>query len=184
MWTPAQVHEPVVTVDGHHIPGLDLRFVHRPDYLELVGVVTEQLQPLRSGHLLPHEGLVSRDDPFHLLLDRVQVFGREWPSDVEVVVETVRNGGADGKGGVLEQPEDRLRHYVGGRVPEDVASLLRIRRDDREPAPGPDRLLQVHQDAIDRHRDGRSSQARTDRSGHLESGDSGLMAGDGVIRKD
>ena len=184
MGAEAEVHEAFVAVDGHQIAGLDLRCVHRANYLELVGVVPEQLQPRGPGHLLPHEGLIGRNDPFHFLLDRVQVFRRERPPDVEVVVEAVGDGGADGQGCPLEEPEDRLGHYVGGRVAEDVAALLRLRGDDREPSPGVDRLLQVHQDAVDRHRDGRTGQAWADRSGYLQSGHSGFVAGDGVVGKD
>ena len=144
-------------------------------------MLAEQVQSLRPRHLLPDEGLIGRDDALHLLLDGVQVVGRERPSDVEVVVEAVGDGGSDGEGGALEEFEDRLGHYVGGRVTEDMAALLRLRGDYREPSPGMDRLLQVHQDAVDRDRDGRSGQARADRSGHPESGHSGLVADQGLV---
>ena len=65
------------------------------DELELVRLVGELGARLVVGDDPAHEALPCRMMRVHLLLERLEVFGRERLGDVEVVVEAVGDGRAD-----------------------------------------------------------------------------------------
>ena len=69
---------------------------------------------LRLGDDRPHLGL----DPCQVVLAEVGTAG-----ELEVVVEAVSDGRADGVARSGPEPEHGLGHHVGGRVPKDVAAL-------------------------------------------------------------
>ena len=119
----AQVHEDIVLIDR------DLRLLlervavlveaallEPVDQLELVGLVLEDLARLVGRDDLLHEVVLAGDDLAHALLDRLQVFGREVARQVEVVVEAVLDGRADGVLGLREHLHHGLRHDVRGRM--------------------------------------------------------------------
>lgn len=109
---------------------LDVRAVVRrrraleADQLQLVRLVGQLL----TGGLVRHdpagELLAPLLDLLHLLLDGLEVLGRERPLDVEVVVEAVLDGRADAELGLGEELLHRLRHHVRGGVAQDVQAVL------------------------------------------------------------
>ena len=66
----------------------------------LVGLVLHQLQRLGAGQLETLHAVVLLDDLLHFLLDGGQEFGREGLVHVEVIVEAVFDGRADGQLGL------------------------------------------------------------------------------------
>ena len=66
-----------------------------------------------AGDLPPHQRVILLDDLQHLRLNRRQVFGGEGVVRVQVVVEAVGDGGADGQLRPREQPLHRLGQNVG-----------------------------------------------------------------------
>ena len=88
--------------------------------LLLVGLVLERVERLDLVELGALERLRLGDDLAHARLDRLEVLGRERPGHVEVVVEAVLDGGADGDLRHREELDHRLGHDVRGRVPQDV----------------------------------------------------------------
>ena len=63
-------------------------------------------------------------DLLHLLLDGLEVLGREGLLDVEVVVEAVLDRRADAQLGLGEELLHGLRHDVRGGVAQDVETVL------------------------------------------------------------
>ena len=87
------------------------------DQLQLVGLVLEELPRLLPRDLRAREGVVAAHDGAHPLLDVRQVLRAQRPRKLEVVVEAVVDGGADGELRLGELLQHRLRHDVGEGVP-------------------------------------------------------------------
>ena len=68
----------------------------------LYGSPASSVAGLLLGHDPAHEALPGPDDAVHLLLDRLQIVGRERRLDVEVVVEAVLDGRTDAELGVRD----------------------------------------------------------------------------------
>ena len=100
------------------------------DQLLLVGLVCHELLGFFRGQLKALQGQVFLDDLLHLRLNGRQVLGGEGLLHVEVVVEPVFNGRANGKLGAGVQPHHCLGHDVGGGVPVGVLALRRIEGED------------------------------------------------------
>ena len=125
---------------------------------------------LFAAHRRSFERLILGDDLRHPLLDELQIIGVEWLGNLEVVVEAVGNGRADGKGGSFEQVEDRLSHHVGGRVAQNVKTLVAVEGYHREITILCDRPRQVEKIAVDLDRYRGAGQPGADRLGNLEPG--------------
>ena len=116
--------------------------------------------------------LVLAHDPGHLLLDARQVGLGDGLGKLEVVVEAVLDGRADGVPGAREEADDRLRHDVGRGVALDVdgVGVLALERDDVEAVAVVQRRGRVDQQGDVRvgggghaARDGGLGQSRADR---------------------
>ena len=110
----AEVDEVALRVERHR---------RRGDALEDLDLVTlaapsEELDRLRARHLLALERQVGFHDLAHDLLDLGEVLRREWRRAVEVVVEAVLDGGADGDFHLGKQSLHGLGHDVRGGVTE------------------------------------------------------------------
>ena len=113
----------------HRIVGLAL------DDLELVRVVVEQLERLGLGDLVADERLVLGDDLAHAGVELLEVVGLERAAvgQLEVVVEAVLDGRADGERGPREQVEHGLGQHVGRRVAQREQAPVALLDDDRPP---------------------------------------------------
>ena len=81
------------------------------------------LQALFLGRVDALVGEVARLDLPHLLLDLLEVLGRERSGAVEIVVKAVVDGRADAELGLGIQLEHRRRQQVRGRVPVHLERL-------------------------------------------------------------
>jgi hypothetical protein len=89
----------------------------------LYGSVRQLLAGRLVGHHTAREPLPALLDLLHLLLDGLEILGRERPLDVEVVVEAVLDRRADAQLGLGEQLLHGLRHDVRGGVAQDVQAV-------------------------------------------------------------
>src|SRR5690625_1817398 len=96
----------------------------RPMSSSLYGSAASSARAFLVGDDPAHEGLALADDPVHLLLEVLEVLGRERGLDVEVVVEAVGDRRADAEPGVRAHLLDRLGEDVGGGVPQDRLAVL------------------------------------------------------------
>ncbi|MGX1268792.1 hypothetical protein RKD18_001986 [Streptomyces phaeoluteigriseus] len=94
------------------------------DQLQLVRLVGQLLAGGLVGHHAAGEPLPALLDLLHLLLDGLEVLGRERLLDVEVVVEAVLDRRADAQLGLGEDLLHGLRHDVRGGVAQDVQTVL------------------------------------------------------------
>ena len=78
------------------VKGQGLAFFQVGEDLLFVGAVGDHLFCFLARHIDSLELVVLLDDPLHLALDLLQVGGRKRLGHVEVVVEAVVNGWADG----------------------------------------------------------------------------------------
>ena len=85
-------------------------------HLEGLAALAEEADRLGSRQLASHEGEVGPDELVHQGFDLREVLGGEGIGLGEVVVKAVLDGGPDRELHVGEQPLDRLRHDVRGRV--------------------------------------------------------------------
>ncbi len=104
------------------------------DELDLEGLLggAEDGEGLLAGQLLARELLVLGDDLRHLLLDAREVGLGDGLGELEVVVEAVLDGGADGVLGAREEAQDGLRHDVRSGVAQDVdgVGVVTLQGDD------------------------------------------------------
>ena len=104
--------------------GLVGQIVH---VLELVvlAALGHELLGLLAGQHEGLEGQVLLDDLLHFLLDGLEVLGRELPvAQIDVVVEAVLGGRAEGEVRLREQALDGLGHDVGRGVAQNVQFFL------------------------------------------------------------
>ena len=132
----------------------------------------EHRERLVDRQLEALDRLVLAHDLGHLLLDARQVGLGDGLGKLEVVVEAVLDGGADGVPGAREQADDGLRHDVRRGVALDVdgVGVLCLERDDVEAVAVVQRGGRVDQQGDVRvgggghaARDGGLGQARADR---------------------
>ena len=140
----------------------ELQLVVLPSHFFL-GLVGGQLETLQRDILL--------DDFFNLCLDLGQVFRREGLFHVEVVIEPIINGGADGKLCAGVQPANRLRHDVGAGVPIGFLALFRVKGEDLQRTILSNRGTQVTDLAVHPGAAGRLIEPHADRPGNLRSSD-------------
>ena len=128
----AEVHPVSLAVERHGLvgnPGEDLDLV-------VLSHAAEQLDGLGLRQLLAHDGQVLPRQLAHPFLDLLDLLGRKRLVALEVVVEAVTGGGADGDLGPREQALDRLGHEVGGGVAQDVDALGAVEGDGLAPGYG------------------------------------------------
>ena len=119
----AQVGEGVLLVDGDGrrarggVTVLVLTFGESVDEFELVRVVLEDVSPLVGRDFADLERVLALDDGPHPVGDPVQVAVGRVHVEVEVVVEAVLDGRADGGLGLREPFHHRLRENVCEGVP-------------------------------------------------------------------
>lgn len=132
----AEVFEGVMLVGADHrrLVGLvavlvDAALGQPVDQLQLVGLVGEELARLVGADLAVLEGMPAGDHLAHAFFDGLQVLGGEGArpaivalAQVEIVVEAVFDGRADGDLGLRVQLQYRLGHDVR----RAVAQLIEI----------------------------------------------------------
>ena len=98
--------------------------------LQLIGLIGHQLFGLlhRQGEAL--NGQILLGDGSHFGLQLFQVLRGEGGRDIEIVVEAILDGGADGKLGAGEQVLHRLGQDVGSGVIEGALALLILKGED------------------------------------------------------
>ena len=103
------------------------------DQLELVRLVLEVFRGLlRGGVDAADELLALLDDLLHALFQRLQIVGREWLRNVEVVVEAVVDGRTDAQLGAGKLGLHGLGEHVGAGVADHGAAELSVCRHRRE----------------------------------------------------
>ena len=120
MGAGAQVHELTLLVEA------DDRVLRQvADELHLVGLalLLHEGDGLRPGQLEPLQLQILPLDLLHGLLDLLEVVGGEVEGRVEVVIEPVLGGGADGQLHLRPEAFDGLGQDVGGRVPIGPATV-------------------------------------------------------------
>ena len=114
----AQVGEIALTVEGNRrVLGQIV------DQLDLVRLVLHQFQRFRTGQLKALQTLVLLDDAGHFLFDGGQILVCERGGDVEIVVEAVVDGGADGQLRLGADGLHGLRQHVAGGVAEHAQTV-------------------------------------------------------------
>ena len=126
MGAGAQVGKVPLAVEADVLPLIGVLV----DELLLIGLALHQLLGLPGRQLEALDGDVLFDDLLDLLFNLGQVVGREGVLQVEVVVEPVLNGGANGELGAGIQPHHGLGQDVGGGVPIGVLALLAVEGED------------------------------------------------------
>ena len=173
MGAAAQVDEAVaVAVDAHLAVARDLARLDVLDDLALVGVVGEQRQPFVGGELVALEGLVLGDDLAHAGLDALEVVVGERLAvgQVEVVVEAVLDGRADGERGPRVEAEHGLGEQVGGGVAERRQAPLGVGGDDLDRGAVGQGSGEVALVAVDDRDEGVLGQALADVGGQIGPG--------------
>ena len=96
------------------------------DQLLLVGLPFEDLPGFTGRNLFAHERVPAGDNLAHPFFNRFQVFGRQRPGEIEIVIEAVFNGRANRDLCSWELLQDSLRHDMGGRMPDAVEQRVMI----------------------------------------------------------
>ncbi len=139
------------------------------DLEQLALVAKDALGLLARPHFLG-EGFVTRDDLAHLLLDRVEVLGGERLVAEEVVVEAVLDHRADGDLGARPQRLDGFRKHMRGVVPNELQRARVLARKKFDPSVALDRVIEVGERAVERHRDRTLDERGRDALGDVEAG--------------
>ena len=100
------------------------------DELQLIGLVGLQLLRLLHRQRKPFDGEILLGDGGHFGLQLFQVLRGEGGGNVEIVVEAVLDGGADGELRFGEQVLHRLRQNVRGGVVKGTLPLLAVKGQD------------------------------------------------------
>ena len=123
------------------------------DELELVRLVGLLLHRLLLGDDTAGEALRGLDDALHVLLDRLEVVGRERFGHVEVVVEAVLDDRADAELGVGTDLLHRLRHDVRRRMTHDRDAVLGVEGDRFDDVAVLERRVEVARFAVEAYGD-------------------------------
>ena len=139
--------------------------------LEILALVLEHALGLVARPHLLGEGFVARDDLAHLLLDHRQVFRRERRVAVEVVEEAVVDHRADGDLRAGPQRLHRLRHHMRGIVANELQRPRVLARQELDLGILLDRVGEVGDGAVERHRDRALGERGRNALGDVETGD-------------
>ncbi len=135
------------------------------DELELVGLVRHACASLVLGDDDAVEGLSGLDDLGGFLLNRLEVFGGEGFSDIEVEVVAVGDVGPDAEFGSGEELLDGLCGDVAGGVAQDVESGIGVDGDRCDPVPCLQYATEVSGFAVQPHGNDRAVGGEDLRSG-------------------
>ena len=164
----AQVDELALPVEAKvGVPAQHLVDVLDLEFLLQVGA---QGPGLGGRALEPLERLGGGDGLLHLRLDPREVGLGDRGRRIDVVVEPVGQGRAEGELGAGEQAHDRPGHDVGGAVPQDLERLGVAVGEDLERRlrrVGGQFAVEVHDLAVHLGGDGGLSQPLADRLGHV-----------------
>ena len=103
----------------------------------------------------------------HLLLDALQVLGRERRLNFEVVVETVLDGRSDGELRSRKQLLDGMGHHVRRRVPQHEQALFVLVTQEPQFSLPCDALVAVAKLSIEEYGDGIATPCVSKRRHHL-----------------
>ena len=146
-----------------------------PDQFLLVGLVLHQFQSLGGVQFKLFQGQVRLDDGSHLLFQLDQVLGGEGGGKVEIVIEAVVDGRADGELGLGVEVGHRLGQDVGGGVVKGPLALLVGKGEDLQGAVMVQNGTQVHNLAVHPGGAGGPVQAHTQVLGGFGGGDWALV---------
>ena len=138
--------------------------------LEILAHVAEGFLGLLARPDFLGEGSVARDDLLHLLLDDGQVFQRERLVAGEVVIKAVLDHRADGDLRARPQRLHGFRHNVRGVVPDQLQRARVVARDEFDLGVALDRVGEVGDRAVERHRHGALGQRGRNALGDIEPG--------------
>ena len=116
------------------------------------------------------EGFVARDDLLHLLFDDGQVFQRERLVAGEVVIESVLDHRADGDLRARPQALHRFGHHMRGVVPDQLERARVLARYEFDLGVALDRVGQIGERTVERHRHGAFGQRGRNALGDIEPG--------------
>ena len=125
------------------------------------------LQRRRRSQFKALQRVVFLDDLLHLRLDLGEVLGGEGGGQIEIVVEAVFDGRADGELGAGIQPAHRLGQNVGGGVPIGALAFGIVKGEDLQRAVLLERRAQVHHFAVHPGGAGGVIQPHADGARHL-----------------
>ena len=149
--------------------------------LVLLALRLEQRDGVVAGGDDPLEGRIRRDDLAHLRLDAGEILGREGLVAVEVVIEAVLDGRADGHLGAGEQHLHGFGQHMGGVVPDHLQRLVVLAGDEAQAGIGGDCVREVAQLAIHFHGERGLGEARADGGGHRRTCNRAVEAADGTV---
>ena len=138
--------------------------------LEGLALVAEHLFCLLAVPDVFRKGFVARNDLAHLLLDRGKIFRRERLVAEEVVVKTVLDHRADGDLGARPQRLHRFGQHVRRVMPDQLQRAGVVAGDEFDFGVLLDRVAEVGDHAIQRHRHRALGQRRRDALGNVEAG--------------
>ena len=152
--TGAQVGEVALRIkaDGLALAGM---LIHQLDFIRLVGHELMRFLNIQREPLDRQCGLRNRG---HFLFELFEVLGGERRFLIEIVIEAVVDGRADGKLRVREQVHNRLREDVGSGVVERALAVLVLESQDFQRTVLGQRGAQVAHLAVDACRAGRAVQ--------------------------
>ena len=119
----------------------------------------------------------------HLFLDGGEVVGTDSTAfaEVDIVVEAVFDGGADGQLHAGVEGFKGLGHEVGRGVPVGLLAASIVPGEDFEGGVGGEGTVQVADFAVDLHGQGVAGEAFADAGGEVVAGGAGLDLADGAI---
>ena len=139
--------------------------------LELLALVAEHLFGFLARPYFLGEGCIARDDLAHLLFDGRQVFRRERLVAEEIVIEAVLDHRPDGH---LRAGPERLhgfRQHMRGIVPDQFQRARVVAVEEFDFGIALDRVGQVGEHAVERHRDRALGERGRNALGDVETGD-------------
>ena len=151
--------------------------------LEVLAHVAEGLLRLLARPHFLGEEFVAANDLLHLLFDDGQVFRRERLVAVEVVIEAVRDHRADGHLGARPQILHRFGEYVGGVVADQFQRAGILAVDEFDLGVALDRVVEIAQHAVKRHRHCALGQRRRDALGNIKACDADRVGPGGAVGK-
>ena len=151
--------------------------------LELFSHVGEQLLRLGPVHHLAGERRVARDDLAHLGFDDRQVFRRERLGPGEVVIEAVLDHRPDGDLRAGIELLHGLGHDMGGVVTDERESFRIVAGENADLGVCLDRLGEVLDLAVERHRHRLLAERLGDGFGNVAARDAGFEVAGGAVWK-
>ena len=139
--------------------------------LEHLALVAEHLLGLFAVPDFLGEGFVARDDLAHLLFDRGEIFRRERLVAEEIVIEAVLDHRADRDLGARPQRLHRLGQHMRGVMPDQFQRARIVAGDEFDFRVVLDRIGEIGDHAVERHRHRALGERRRDALGDIEAGD-------------